>query len=260
MQVSAGSGRRSGRARWRSRGDADAVGSKVSALYHLHCRPLYTRHGRNGYLYVIHLLIAHNADPTIADSQGYNTLHLVTHSSAIMPLLYLLHQPIAVDSLDAQGALSHSMSIARINYSLQVTHLSCGPPTRGTPSPLSFSSNTAPPSPFGTMQVSPLSTGQSSEATRHVSPRPSPPYSSNPCLAHLRYASANSSRRVRTLTRGTRLARRRAIWLWNLSPLGRGGARLRREVGLKTGDDAGSRSMNVIRELPFSSFLLSSYT
>jgi palmitoyltransferase len=61
---------------------------------------------RNGYLYIIQLLIAHNADPTICDSQGYNTLHLVTHSSSIMPLLYLLHQPISVDSRDSQGHTS----------------------------------------------------------------------------------------------------------------------------------------------------------
>ncbi|KAG5651913.1 hypothetical protein H0H81_006964 [Sphagnurus paluster] len=61
---------------------------------------------RNGYLYVIQLLISHNADPTIADSQGYNSLHLVTHSSSIMPLLYLLHQPINVDSRDSQGHTS----------------------------------------------------------------------------------------------------------------------------------------------------------
>jgi palmitoyltransferase ZDHHC13/17 len=61
---------------------------------------------RNGYLYIIHLLIAHNADPTICDSQGYNTLHLVTHSSSIMPLLYLLHQPVNVDSRDSQGHTS----------------------------------------------------------------------------------------------------------------------------------------------------------
>ncbi|KAG2005590.1 ankyrin repeat domain-containing protein 50 [Coprinopsis cinerea AmutBmut pab1-1] len=61
---------------------------------------------RNGYLYIIHLLIAHNADPNICDSQGYNTLHLVTHSSSIMPLLYLLHQPINVDSKDSQGHTS----------------------------------------------------------------------------------------------------------------------------------------------------------
>ncbi|THU76598.1 hypothetical protein K435DRAFT_626771, partial [Dendrothele bispora CBS 962.96] len=47
---------------------------------------------RNGYLYIIQLLIAHNASSTITDSQGYNTLHLDTHSLSIMPLLYLLHQ------------------------------------------------------------------------------------------------------------------------------------------------------------------------
>jgi palmitoyltransferase len=58
---------------------------------------------RNGYLYIIHLLVSHNADPTITDSQGYNTLHLVTHSSAVMPLLYMLHQPIAIDHPDSQG-------------------------------------------------------------------------------------------------------------------------------------------------------------
>jgi len=58
---------------------------------------------RNGYLYVIQLLIAHGADPTIKDSQGYNTLHLVTHSSVVMALLYVLQQPVAVDSSDAQG-------------------------------------------------------------------------------------------------------------------------------------------------------------
>ncbi|KAF8256806.1 hypothetical protein EI94DRAFT_1693750 [Lactarius quietus] len=58
---------------------------------------------RNGYLYVIQLLIAHGADPNIRDTQGYNTLHLVTHSSSIMPLLYLLHQPISVDERDSAG-------------------------------------------------------------------------------------------------------------------------------------------------------------
>ena len=58
---------------------------------------------RNGYLYAIQLLIAHGADPNIKDTQGYNTLHLVTHSSSIMPLLYLLHQPISVDERDSAG-------------------------------------------------------------------------------------------------------------------------------------------------------------
>ncbi|KAG8908849.1 palmitoyltransferase akr1 [Tulasnella sp. 403] len=62
---------------------------------------------RNGFLYIIDLLIAHNADPTIADSQGYNTLHLVTHSSTVMPLLYLLHLcPISPDVPDTSGHTS----------------------------------------------------------------------------------------------------------------------------------------------------------
>jgi palmitoyltransferase ZDHHC13/17 len=57
---------------------------------------------RNGYLYIIQLLITHNADPTITGAQGYNTLHLVTHSSSLMSLLYLLHQPIPIDCRDLQ--------------------------------------------------------------------------------------------------------------------------------------------------------------
>ncbi|KAJ7808310.1 ankyrin repeat-containing domain protein [Mycena olivaceomarginata] len=66
--------------------DVDALGGDLVAT------PLQWA-ARGGYLYVLQLLIAHGADPTIADSQGYNALHLVTHSSSIMPLLYLLHQP-----------------------------------------------------------------------------------------------------------------------------------------------------------------------
>jgi ankyrin repeat protein len=61
---------------------------------------------RNGHLYILQVLISYNADPTICDQQGFNTLHLVTHSSVIMALLYILHQPIAVDSPDAQGHTS----------------------------------------------------------------------------------------------------------------------------------------------------------
>jgi len=76
--------------------DVDAVGGDLQAT------PLQWA-ARNGYLYVIHLLISHNADPTFADTQGYNSLHLVTHSSSVMPLLYLLHQPVNVDSRDMQG-------------------------------------------------------------------------------------------------------------------------------------------------------------
>src|ERR1700722_2589442 len=76
--------------------DVDALGGDLVAT------PMQWA-ARNGYLYIIQLLIAHGADPTITDAQGYNTLHLVTHSSAIMPLLYILHQPVPVDGRDAQG-------------------------------------------------------------------------------------------------------------------------------------------------------------
>lgn len=44
----------------------------------------------NGHLYIIHLLMSEGADPNIRDAQGFNTLHLVTHSSAVMPLLYMV--------------------------------------------------------------------------------------------------------------------------------------------------------------------------
>ncbi|KAK2460369.1 hypothetical protein APHAL10511_007534 [Amanita phalloides] len=79
--------------------EVDAVGGDLVAT------PMQWA-ARNGYLYVIHLLISYNADPNVTDAQGYNSLHLVTHSSSIMPLLYLLHQPVNVDSRDAQGHTS----------------------------------------------------------------------------------------------------------------------------------------------------------
>lgn len=79
--------------------EVDAIGGDLQAT------PLQWA-ARNGYLYIVHLLISNNADPTITDSQGYNALHLVTHSSSVMPLLYLLHQPVGVDSRDLQGHTS----------------------------------------------------------------------------------------------------------------------------------------------------------
>ncbi|KAH7924191.1 hypothetical protein BV22DRAFT_1120343 [Leucogyrophana mollusca] len=79
--------------------EVDAIGGDLKAT------PLQWA-ARNGYLYIVQLLISHNADPTIADTQGYNSLHLVTHSSSVMPLLYLLHQPVNVDSRDVQGHTS----------------------------------------------------------------------------------------------------------------------------------------------------------
>ncbi len=58
---------------------------------------------RNGHLYILHLLLRHSADPNIRDSQGFNTLHLVTHSSVVMALLYMLHQPVVIDEKDRDG-------------------------------------------------------------------------------------------------------------------------------------------------------------
>jgi ankyrin repeat protein len=52
---------------------------------------------------VIQLLLSRSANPNLQDAQGFNTLHLVVHSSAVMPLLYLARQGIAIDSRDADG-------------------------------------------------------------------------------------------------------------------------------------------------------------
>ncbi|WWC67222.1 uncharacterized protein I206_101129 [Kwoniella pini CBS 10737] len=79
--------------------EIDAIGGELNAT------PLQWA-ARNGHLYVLHLLLSHGADPNILDSQGFNTLHLITHSSAVMPLLYMLHQPVAIDEKDTDGHTS----------------------------------------------------------------------------------------------------------------------------------------------------------
>ncbi|SPO28948.1 related to AKR1 - ankyrin repeat-containing protein [Ustilago trichophora] len=63
---------------------------------------------RNGHVYVLELLCSRGADPTITDSQGFNALHLTVHSSAVMPLIFMLQQPSlsspeGLDSTDSQG-------------------------------------------------------------------------------------------------------------------------------------------------------------
>ncbi|TIA87859.1 hypothetical protein E3P99_02900 [Wallemia hederae] len=58
---------------------------------------------RNGHLYVLHTLIRHGADPSIVDSQGFNALHLVVHSSVIMAVFYMLQQSVPIDDPDVQG-------------------------------------------------------------------------------------------------------------------------------------------------------------
>ncbi|KAI6148085.1 ankyrin [Pisolithus tinctorius] len=80
--------------------EVDAVGGDLQAT------PLQ-RAARNGYLYVIHLLISHNADPNFTDTQGYNALHLVTHSSYIILLLYLLQRLVNGDALSVDLLLKH---------------------------------------------------------------------------------------------------------------------------------------------------------
>ncbi|KAL0566709.1 palmitoyltransferase akr1 [Marasmius crinis-equi] len=60
----------------------------------------------HGYLFVMRLLISHNADPTITDLRGYNALHVATHSGNVVSLLYLLHHrhhPTNVDSRNSEG-------------------------------------------------------------------------------------------------------------------------------------------------------------
>ncbi|KAK0544456.1 palmitoyltransferase akr1 [Tilletia horrida] len=63
---------------------------------------------RSGHLNVMHLLLYRGADPLLQDAQGFNTLHLTTHSSAIMPLLYLLQHPAFQDTGAGVGSLETS--------------------------------------------------------------------------------------------------------------------------------------------------------
>ncbi|UZJ51434.1 hypothetical protein CBS101457_000754 [Exobasidium rhododendri] len=83
--------------------EVDAVGGDLEAT------PLQWA-ARNGHLYVMNLLLQHGADPTFTDAQGFNTLHLTVHSSAVMPLVLLLQHPAfsAVSSLDSPDSQGHT--------------------------------------------------------------------------------------------------------------------------------------------------------
>ena len=57
---------------------------------------------KNGHCYIVHLLMEYKGDPYLTDSQGFNVLHLATHSSDVMLIVYLLHVGMSVDSIDPQ--------------------------------------------------------------------------------------------------------------------------------------------------------------
>lgn len=83
--------------------DIDALGGDLVAS------PLQWA-ARNGHLYAMHTLLSHGADPTICDAQGFNTLHLTVHSSAVMPLVLLLQHPsfASISSLDSPDSQGHT--------------------------------------------------------------------------------------------------------------------------------------------------------
>ncbi|CAE6358746.1 unnamed protein product, partial [Rhizoctonia solani] len=80
--------------------EVDAVGGELVST------PLQWA-ARNGYIYIIQLLLQHGADPSICDAQGYNTLHLVTHSSGVMAVLYML-QHLDKAPIDSQDSAGHT--------------------------------------------------------------------------------------------------------------------------------------------------------
>jgi ankyrin repeat protein len=83
--------------------EVDAIGGDLEAS------PLQWA-ARNGHLYVMHTLLQLGADPSLTDAQGFNTLHLTVHSSAVMPLVLLLQHPAfaAVSSLDSPDSQGHT--------------------------------------------------------------------------------------------------------------------------------------------------------
>ncbi|KAF8977401.1 palmitoyltransferase akr1 [Entomortierella lignicola] len=80
--------------------EVDAIGGELAAT------PLHWC-SRNGHLNMSKLLIKYGADPLLQDSQGFNGLHLATHSSNAMLILYLMMaKDMAVDIVDTLGHTS----------------------------------------------------------------------------------------------------------------------------------------------------------
>ncbi|KAF9429961.1 palmitoyltransferase akr1 [Podila epigama] len=78
----------------------DALGGELNASPLQWCT-------RNGHLNMAKLLMKFGANPLIQDSQGFNALHLATHSSNAMLVLYLLMAgDVPVDSADTLGHTS----------------------------------------------------------------------------------------------------------------------------------------------------------
>ncbi|CAG8524922.1 4836_t:CDS:10 [Scutellospora calospora] len=73
--------------------EVDARGGELNAT------PLHWA-ARSGHLPIVTLLINHGADPNLKDSQGFNGLHIATHSSNTMLVLYLVFQDMDIDTPD----------------------------------------------------------------------------------------------------------------------------------------------------------------
>ncbi|KAF9117062.1 palmitoyltransferase akr1 [Mortierella sp. AM989] len=80
--------------------DVDATGGELVATPLHWCT-------RNGHLNMTKLLLKYGANPLLQDSQGFNALHLATHSSHAMLVLYLMMvKNMPVDIVDTLGHTS----------------------------------------------------------------------------------------------------------------------------------------------------------
>lgn len=80
--------------------DVNAPGGELQATPLQWC-------ARNGDLRVLQFLLERGGNPLTRDAQGFNVLHLITHSSTVMPLVYILQRPefsgSGIDLCDPEG-------------------------------------------------------------------------------------------------------------------------------------------------------------